>query len=289
MRRDIFLPVLSLAGGAAGFFLRRWQLASAYRPEEGLFTHGAPATWALLLLTALLALAFGLALRGEGRKSAPDDFLPAFGCPQAGQMMVLAAAGFLLFAAGGLGMQDGFRTLRLWQAAPEMYQLSLPAVQLLAGVLCVPAGLGILFMGRMAYRRELDSAGCFLAPFPALAGLLWVFSAHLRQGSEPVLMKYGFSLFAALLLTLSHYYFAGFLFGRLRPRRALFFALTGVTLGMISLADGPDLFTAAVTAAFALSALAFARVLLRAVFGPPWPKRLMSERMPPPEEEEQDE
>ena len=47
MRKDIFLPALAVAGGAAGFFLRRWQLASAYLPETGLFVHGAPATLAL--------------------------------------------------------------------------------------------------------------------------------------------------------------------------------------------------------------------------------------------------
>ena len=31
------------------------------------------------------------------------------------------------------------------------------------------------------------------------------------------------------------------------------------------------------------SALALVRVLLRGMFGPSWPKRLMGERMPPPE------
>ena len=54
MRKNIILPALAVAGGAAGFLLRRWQLASAYQPETGLFVPGAPATWALLGLTALL-------------------------------------------------------------------------------------------------------------------------------------------------------------------------------------------------------------------------------------------
>ena len=35
MRKDIVLPALAAAGGAAGFVLRRWQLASAYQPETG--------------------------------------------------------------------------------------------------------------------------------------------------------------------------------------------------------------------------------------------------------------
>ena len=55
MRKDIYLPVLALAGGIGGFFLRRWQLASAYLPEAGLFVHGAPATYALLGLVVDIA------------------------------------------------------------------------------------------------------------------------------------------------------------------------------------------------------------------------------------------
>ena len=56
-------------------------------------------------------------------------------------------------------------------------------------------------------------------------------------------MKYALGLFAALLLTLAHYCVAGFLYGKPRPRGTLFFALTGVALGITSLADGPALFT----------------------------------------------
>ena len=58
MRKDIILPALALTGGLAGFLLRRWQLASAYLPEAGLLVRGAPATFVLLGLIALLALVF---------------------------------------------------------------------------------------------------------------------------------------------------------------------------------------------------------------------------------------
>ena len=277
MRRDIVLPVLAVAGGVAGFFLRRWQLASAYDPETELFVHSAPATGALLGLTALLALAFLLAVLKK--KEGLDDFLPAFGSPGTGQMTIFAAAGLLMMAAGMAGLFSGLRAIQLWQLAPEEYQLSTLATRLLAAALCLPAGNAVLLMGRMAYRGELDKLACFLSPFPALAALVWLFSTHLEHGTEPVLMKYALGLFAALLLTLAHYCVAGFLYGKPRPRGTLFFALTGGVLGITSLADGPDLFTAAATAAFSLSALGFARALLAG----PWP-----ERMPPPEEEEQE-
>ena len=273
MKNSIALPALAVAGGMAGFFLRRLQLASAYLPDQGLFLHGAPATYLLLGLMALLALLF-LLLVWRPREGL-DDFLPAFGSPSPGQMTILVAAGFLMIAAGGFGMFSGLRNVQLWQLDPEEYQLSALASRLLTAALCLPAGNGVLLMGRMAYRGELNTAGCFLAPFPALAGLVWVFSAHLKHGTEPVLMKYGFSLFAALLLTLAHYYAAGFLYGKPRPRRTLFCALMGIVVGVTSLASWPDLFTAAATAAFSLSALGLAHALL----GGPWP-----ERMPPAEE-----
>lgn len=285
MRKDIALPALAAVGGVAGFLLRRWQLASAYVPETGLFVHGAPATCALLGLAGLLILAFALLVRGD--REGPEDFLPAFGCPEAGQMTVLAAAGLLMMLSGALGLKDGLAELRLWRADPELYPMAGPGAQLLASALCLPAGLGVLLMGRAAYRDELDASACRLAPFPALAGLVWLFATHLKHGVEPVLMKYGPGLLAVLLLTLAHYCAAAFLYERPRRRRTAFLALTGAAVGIISLADRPDLFTAAATLAFSLSALALGRALLRNTFGPPWPGRPEG-RMPPPEEEETD-
>lgn len=148
----------------AGFLLRRWQLACAYVPETGLFVHGAPATYAPLGLMGLLALAIALLVQGD--REGPEDFLPAFGCPEAGQMTVLAAAGLLMVLSGALGLKDGLGELRLWRADPELYPMSGPGSQLLASVLCLPAGLGVLLMGRAAYRNELDASACRLAPFP---------------------------------------------------------------------------------------------------------------------------
>ena len=139
MKKDITLPALAIAGGVAGFFLRRWQMASAYSPETGLFVHGAPATYALLGLMVLLAAVFFLLVREK--REGLDDYLPAFSSPGTGQMTVLAAAGLLMFAAGGFGLRDGFQALRLWRAFPGMYQLSVPGSQLLTGGLCILAGV----------------------------------------------------------------------------------------------------------------------------------------------------
>lgn len=280
MRKDIILPGLAVAGGAAGFALRKWQLSAAYHPETGLFTHGFPATYALLGLTAVLIVLFVLFLLAvRTTTQVPSDFLPAFGSPEAGQMTVWAAAGLLFFAAGLVNLMEGVQMLQLWQATPALdrdpTQLTLTVALLLCALLCFPAGAGVLLMGRSAYRWEMPQSLWYLAPMPAFVGLLWLFSTHLENGTQPVLMKYGFTLAAAAFLMLGHYYVAGFLFDRPRPRRALFFSLSGVVLGLTSLADGLSLGTCVLTLAFVLSALGFTRALLVGA-GPGWEERMPS-------------
>ena len=288
MRKDIVMPLLALAGGGIGFGLRRWQLSSAFRLETGLFTRGAPATTMLLWLCGLVLAAFAvLILQGEHKK--PKDYLEAFGCPQSGQMTVLASAGLLLVLSGAFGLREGYVRLSLLRAGLGNFSAAYPAATLLCALLCIPAGGGLLLLGQAAYRRQVSDTAGRLASFPALAALVWLFSTHLAHGSEPVLMRYGFTLAASGLLMLTHYCAAGYLYDRTFPRLGSFCGLSGAMLGLISLADGPDLFTAALTLALSLSALALTRVLLRGMFGPPWPKRLMMERMPPPEAEAQDE
>ena len=278
MRKDILLPSLALAGGAAGFALRKWQLAAAFHPETGLFTHGAPSTFALLGVTGGLLLIFLLAA-AVGAK-VPEDFLPAFGSPSAGQRIVLAAAALLMFAAGLVNAMEGGQLLQLWQATPpearDPTQLTLTVSRLLCALLCLPSGAAVLAMGRSASRWQLPDSLGLLAPMPAFAGLLWLFFTHLAHGTEPVLMGYAFPLAAAALLMLCHYYFAGFLFGRPRPRRAVFFSLSGIVLGLTSLADGLSLGLNLLTLAFVLSALGFSRALLVSTYGPGWPERMPS-------------
>ena len=87
-------------------------------------------------------------------------------------------------------------------------------------------------------------------------------------------------LLAALLLTLAHYYIAAFLFGRPHSRRTVVLALMGAVFGLTSLADRPSIFTSMAVLAYSMSALTFARALLRGMYGPNRP-----ERMPPPAED----
>lgn len=283
MRKDILLPVLAVGGGAGCLALRQWQLRSAYDVETQLFAHGAPATYALLALTVVLAvLLVVLVQKGES----PSDFLAAFRCPAPLYMAGMAAAAFLFFGAGVLGLLYGLDELTLWRVDPKGHLLTYPAALLLCALLCFPAGLACLQVGKGAYRGRPAQSSSLTALFPACAGLVWLFATHLAHSTDPILMGYGFSLAAAALLMLAHYEVAASFHGRPHPRRALFFALMGSVLGLTSLLDGLPPFFTVLTAAFLLSALSGSCALARNLFGPPWPRRLLSERMPLGAEEE---
>ena len=277
MRKDILLPGLAAAGGAVCLALRQWQLASAYQADTGLFSHGAPATPALL--TMLLGFLLLLAVLGwPGRQ--PTDFLSAYRCPSPLYMAGMAASAFLFFGAGVLGLLYGLEELTLWRIDPEGHLLTYPGALLLCALLCFPAGIACLLLGKEAYRGTLSPACPLLVLAPPAAGLVWLFATHLGHSTDPVLMGYGFSLAAAALLMLAHYETAALFHGRPHPRRALFFALSGTMLGLTSLLDGLPPFFTVLTAAFLLSALSGACALARTLFGPPWPRRLLARRMP---------
>lgn len=285
MRKDILLPGLAAGGGAVCLALRQWQLQSAYHADTGLFSHGAPATLALAaVLAALVALTALLLRTGKG----PSDFLSAYRCPAPLYMAGMAAGAFLFFGAGVLGMLYGLEELALWRANPGSRLLTYPCALLLCALLCFPSGLACLQLGRGAYRGDPAGFCSLLALFPACASLVWLFATHLEHSTDPVLMGYGFSLAAAALLTLAHYETAAFFHGRPHPRRALFFALSGTVMGITSLLDGLPPFFLALTAASLLAALSGACALARNLFGPPWPQRLFSGRMPSGAERQED-
>ena len=80
MRKDILLPGVAVVGGAAGFLLRRWELSTAFEPDTGLPVAGAPATWALIALTVVVAAVLAVLCRGTHRVF-PGGYDEAFGAP----------------------------------------------------------------------------------------------------------------------------------------------------------------------------------------------------------------
>lgn len=276
MRRDIFLPTLALAGGGLGFLLRMWQLETAVDPVTQLFYPMAPATMALIVLTAMMALAFALCCRVRER---PADYAIAFRTPSSLLLTVNTTGGLLLLAGAVLCALDGMEQLRLWRFAPDRYLF--PAVLLLTALLCVPAGFSALVLGKGNYRLQLPRIFPILTTFPAYASLGWLIFVYQQHSRDPVLPRYAWSLLSAVCITVGLYLCSAYAYRRLRPSLCLFASLMGIYLNVLTLADRPSPASIALMVAFTLLLLSSSAALLRSAFGPPWPRRLLVERMPP--------
>jgi len=269
-RKDIIFPAVALLGGALGFVLRQWQLAEALIPEYQLFYVGHPATTILFLLFAACALFFLIFVR-EARGSG-TDYLSVFRAPSPVYMGLMTAAALLFLGAGLLGVQKGLNDFLLFRAYTGVYAPSQFISVLLTAALALLSVPALLVLGKMSYRGTANRQASRLVVFPAACALVWLFSVHLDNGTNPVLLDYGFSMLGAACFTLGQYYVAGYFHDRPCLRRAMFFSLMSVVLGLVVISSPDNGFELALAAAFTLTALANSWALLRNAFGPAWPE-----------------
>lgn len=269
-KKIYLLPGLALAGGAVGFLLRRWQIAAAYNPIGEFFVSGHPSTYALVSLLAVVLVLLALLVRG-GRT--PADFLPLMGFRSAPLMALSGGSAALFVMAGIMELSHGRALLEAWRSGASISSTpaSVPVSALLCGALCIPAAVAVLSMASDAHKHQLTKKTCLLACAPAAAGLVWVFSIHLSNGVNPILMDFGFLLAAACLLTLCQYYAAASLFDHVCPRRMLFCGLSGIVLGLTAAADRlllcHDVPAVLLLLALSLAALAWVLAAVPNVYG----------------------
>ena len=262
-KKRFFFPGLALGGGLLCFLLRRRQLFAAYDPYTEFFAEGAPETYLLLGVLAVLLAVLALAFRTG---PAPKDFIPLLGFRSAPLMALHGGSAALFLMGGMMELSRGHALLEQWREnAPLMDPAppaTIPISVLLCGALSIPAALAVLSMASDAYRHQLTRKTGLLACFPAFTGLVWIFSIHLSNGVNPILMDYGFLMAAVGLLTLCQYYAAATLFDHVCPRRMLFCGLGGLVLAFTAAADQlqlhHDVPAVLLLAALSLSALAWA-------------------------------
>lgn len=247
MRKDLALPALALVGGAAGFLVRMWQRASALDPTTNLFVHGAPATWALLALTAAVAV-LALVLCPGGRSIPEGEAAQAFQCPSSGYitLMVAAALGFLASAAAG--MPQLMQELQAWQASPDRHLL--PAALVLSILGCVAGAIGSLVLGKSNYRALSGEQVRLAATLPAYAALPWLIRLYQTYSSDPVLLNSFVPLLASVFLLLALHGQAAFFYRRPRCRSFTVFAVMGIYFGLTTLADHLTLFDSLMAVSF---------------------------------------
>ena len=251
MLQVILLPLLAAVGGVGGFFLRRWELVAAFE-ENGLAIPGTPATIALIVLSAVLALAFALLCRGS--KHQLTDYRGAFSAPNNWAYLAAAAlaAACLLFS-GLFGIKA-----ELDSGAPGL-------LRLLLGGMCLVSFACILTVAMNNFRAKGRQYSLALL-LPAYTGCLWLVTAYQRRAADPAVLDYVYELFAILCTLLGLYFSAGFSYGRTKVWRCSFFCLLSVYFSIVTLADGHALSGRLLFLFAALYQLAAVTVLLYHAF-----------------------
>uniref|UniRef100_UPI003FEE5004 hypothetical protein n=1 Tax=Dysosmobacter welbionis TaxID=2093857 RepID=UPI003FEE5004 len=231
MRKEIVLPAATVAVGAAGFLLRRWELATAFEPDTGLHIPGSPATWALIALSAALAAALVLLCRGKYPDFAGgyDQAFQAKGNTLYATAMILSA--FLLLAAAlcaGWAFVSGQNRVM---------------TRMLLAVMCAASFFCVLSTAKNNYRAEGRGKYSFTLLMPAYTCCVWLIAAYQSRAADPVILDYLYELLAIIAALLGLYFTAGFSFERSKVFRASFFSLLAVYFSFVTLADGHDLAT----------------------------------------------
>ena len=230
MRKELVVPAVAVAGGAAGFCLRRWELATAFEVDTGLPIAGMPATTALIVLSAAMALLLALLCRSKYPVfSSYEQAFQRRGNTLYAMALVLSA--FLLLASAALILWD------FVQGENRVY------TRLLVAVLAVVSCLCILQTAKAGLKGESKGRYNFALLMPAYTCCVWLIAAYQVRAGDPVQLDYVYELFAIIASLLGLYFNAGFSFERGKPFRAGFFSLLGVYFSLVTLADSHDLAT----------------------------------------------
>lgn len=240
MRKNIWLPALTLLAGGAGFGLRKWQLAAGFEVSTGLAIPGAPSAAALMAFSAAVVLLLFLLTRKE-EKSLAWDTLYAAGYQNSLAATALILSAVLLLASAGAEWVsqsvNGFFAVSGDTPFARIASRLLPPLRL---VLCVGALPCVFLWARALLRRE-GGAENLATLEPCLLFCIWLISTYQLRSADPVIQDYLYEVLAIVIALLGFYFVAGPSFGNGRPRSALLFCLAGVYFSLVALADSPPL------------------------------------------------
>ena len=240
MRKELILPVTAIVGGAIGFFLRRLELATAFEPDTGLPIEGMPVTWALIALSAAVAVVLLLLCLGVG-KGFEGGYDQAFQARDAAPYMMGMTAGAFLTAAAGvlllLKLPRLYAEASLETSGFPMFSL-VPMV--LLSVLCLASAWSMLMLGKNNYRGEEKGRYSAWLLIPAYTCCMWLIVSYQEHSGDPIILDYVYQLFSVIAAVLGCYFLSGFGFGRGRPAAAAFFSAEAMYFALVTLADAHE-------------------------------------------------
>lgn len=230
MKRKLGVTLITATAGfaAAGFFLRRWQVAAAFEKGTGLLIPGSPATAALLVMLAVAAAVELPLCWRMFREEAPKGYLANLAAPNMALGVAAIVAGALLFAGGALGIRD------------YVLHMDGNVVRLTLGICLVPTGICVGLAGLLGQQRE-EAKGRFQGALlaPGYCGCVWLVAAYQGHTANPNIMEYMFLLVGIVCEIFASYAAASFSFEKPRPVLCGFCSAMGAVLLTVSAADHP--------------------------------------------------
>lgn len=226
MLKARLLPFLAVIGGAGGFFLRRWELASAFE-SSGLAIPRAPASVSLIVLSIVMALLFFF-LCGSGKQSL-SSYSDAFSAPGNWVYLLISALASAHLLVAGISF---LLTAETRSGTPHI-------LRLLLGAACVLSFFCILNICLGNFRASPRKYSLILL-IPGYTFCLWLVSAYQQHAAEPVTLVYIYELLAVICSLFALYFAAAFSFAKASVRWCSVFSLLSIYFCIVTLADHHD-------------------------------------------------
>jgi len=211
----VVLPFAALALGAAGFFLRRAELAAAFEPSGFAKPHE-PLTIALAALTVLvIVLSAAAAAVIRGRYQAEPKFERAYRMGAVTLLMGFLSG--LAFLAGAAA-----RSLELFRAG------DVSTHQYIFIALGAISGFALLFLTRAAFTGRFAGGLSYVSVGPTLFFCFWLILIYRENAANPVLLSYAYLVLAACACAFLFYIWAGYAFGKAYTGKTAFGHLAAV-------------------------------------------------------------
>lgn len=222
MRKCYYLPILSLLLGVAGAFFRERQMATGF-DSDGLAVYGN--IWAILLavLSAVAAVLFILFLF-KLKTAGPVDGAE-IGVRTPVYPVVCGVASAFLLAAGMIGLIEYIRF-----ETDILRNLLLSAFAVITA-LCTASVSLVIYKG-----KDMKNTG-IISTLPVFFMCFWLIVAYREHAANPVIYDYVYQMLAIICGTMGFFYSAGFVFGKNKPARAVFFMLMSVFFSLVIIAE----------------------------------------------------
>lgn len=217
-----------MAFGLAGFFLRRWQLDTAFESATGLLIPGQPATAALVAVVVAASAVFVALAVPLFRGGVPKGYLANLAAPNPVVGLMTILAGALLFAGGALGVRD------------FALHMDGRVIRLILGICLVPTGVCVGLIGLLGQQRKEAKGrfhGALLAP--GYCACVWLVAAYQGHTANPNIMEYVFLLLGIVATIFAGYAVSSFAFEKPRPILCAVCSAMGMALLAVSAADRP--------------------------------------------------